>query len=416
MNHELIMQPLNKQTTFNRLLSFKQMVMKQEESTMHTLNQKRLTSHKAKALVATLLSSALLLSACNSAPNTMADPSVAQVSQPPAARISDEVISSDLAAIQSYRNRLATFENDSTVSRYQQQKAMRWTDFAYDEYTDNDRSSVVSEALNEANVIITGLERDRSGKSLSMATPIINNSMLIRDDLWRRVKNYKQETYFDCVDNHVADAEVYLVWAGHEYQEMGWRHAVPQVHMAERAIRGVEAGLKDARQNKGCFKTTVREVIVEKPVERVVVSDEDIATMPRYVHFGVNEDFLTSESKRLLAEVVSVMNNHPDISLQVEGHTDPRGNAAKNAKLSKRRYMSVVNHLVNQGIAPSRLKGYAAGELEPLRMGCSPKDHALNRRATFVVTRGGEKVSVYDPVDDIKIKPSQPSNCGDGRR
>lgn len=393
------------------------------DATKHA-SQRSFPAMAAAALLATAL---VVTTGCSSGtPNsravTVSDSSAItagdRVTEPQQARISDPVIERDLGVIGAYRARMEQLNNGGTeVSRYQMRKALRWTDFAYDEYTDNDRSNVVNAALSEADKIITGLERDPTGDSLSKDTPIIDTSMLIRDDLWRRVKTYKQDENFACVEHHVADAEVYLVWAGHEYREMGWRHAVPQVHMAERAIRGVEEGLQDARENNGCFKTVVREVTVEKPVlAPVVVSDADIATMPRYVHFAVNEYALTGKSRDLLDEVVAVMNNHPEVSLQVEGHTDPRGNARYNAKLSERRYQAVIDYLVAEGISRSRLQGYAAGELEPLHMGCSPEDHAMNRRATFVVTRGGEKVSVYDPIDDLKIKASQPNDCGDGRR
>lgn len=334
-----------------------------------------------------------------------------QVTNPETARISDAVIDRDLGVIGAYRSRLqALNEKGADVSRYQLRKATRWTDFAYDEYTDNDRSVVVNAALAEADKIITGLERNPSGQGMSTDTPVIETSMLVRDDLWRKLQSYKQDRNFSCVEHHVADAEVYLVWAGHEYAEMGWRHAVPQVHMAERAIRAAEEGLNDARANKGCFKTVVREVVDTRPVAPLPPVAA-ITPMPRYVHFAYKKHAVDGESREILDELVKVMRLKPNLKLRVEGHTDPVGGRKYNERLAKRRIDSVVAYLKSRGIASSRLKPYVAGELEPLKITCSPVAYASNRRVTFVPLADDPSLTIYDPVRDLKIKRNQKMDC-----
>lgn len=330
-----------------------------------------------------------------------------RVTNPQQARITDPVIDRDLGTIGAYRSRLQRLnESGAEVSRYQLRKATRWTDFAYDEYTDNDRSAVVNAALAEADKIITGLERNPSGQGMSTETPIIETSMLVRDDLWRKIQGYKREQYYSCVEHHVADAEVYLVWAGHEYNEMGWRHAVPQVHMAERAIRAAEEGLRDANTNKGCFKT----VIVEQ-AQVVAPPPPSLTKMPRYVHFAYKMHDVDGASVAVLDELVNVLRSKPSLRLRVEGHTDPVGGRAYNERLAKRRINSVVAYLKSKGVAANRLQPYVAGELEPLKITCNPVAYASNRRVTFVPLADDSNLTIYDPVRDLKIKRNQKMDC-----
>lgn len=335
-----------------------------------------------------------------------------RVATPQSARISDQVIDNDLGVIGAYRSRLQRLnENGAEVSRYQLRKATRWTDFAYDEYTDNDRSAVVNAALAEADKIITGLERNPTGDGMSTDTPIIETSSLVREDLWRKLQAYKREQYYPCVEQHVADAEVYLVWAGHEYEEMGWRHAVPQVHMAERAIHAAESGLRDANANKGCFKTVIVERIENVPTPPPAVTVTSLTKMPRYVHFEYNKHSVNGTSIAILDELVKVLRAKPNMQLRVEGHTDPVGGTAYNERLAKRRIDSVVAYLTAQGINSSRLQPYVAGELEPLKIACNALAYASNRRVAFVPLADDPTLTIYDPVRDLKIKRNQKMDC-----
>src|SRR4029079_18416186 len=73
------------------------------------------------------------------------------------------------------------------------------------------------------------------------------------------------------------------------------------------------------------------------------------------------------DSEEVLQAVLKILNDHPEIKkVRVEGHTDNRGGAALNKKLSKDRAGSVVAWLVKKGIAKPRLSNEGFGPDRPI--------------------------------------------------
>lgn len=106
------------------------------------------------------------------------------------------------------------------------------------------------------------------------------------------------------------------------------------------------------------------------------------------VDFDPGDHQLNSGSRISLATLVELLNTHPDVVLQLEGHTDNRGAARDNLALSKRRVMSVVKYMVANGIDGNRLKPLGFGENRPVMTNASAQGRAENRRIEMsVVTR-----------------------------
>ena len=74
----------------------------------------------------------------------------------------------------------------------------------------------------------------------------------------------------------------------------------------------------------------------------------------------------------------------------MQGHTDDRGSASYNKKLSGRRANAVKIYLVSHGIAPSRLASNGYGFERPLVANDSDQNRALNRRVQFLRTEGAK--------------------------
>jgi outer membrane protein OmpA-like peptidoglycan-associated protein len=66
--------------------------------------------------------------------------------------------------------------------------------------------------------------------------------------------------------------------------------------------------------------------------------------------------------------------------IQLEGHTDFRGNAQLNLELSQKRVDAVRDYLTGKGVAKHRIKTKAFGGTQPLSREDTPDAHALNRR------------------------------------
>jgi outer membrane protein OmpA-like peptidoglycan-associated protein len=103
--------------------------------------------------------------------------------------------------------------------------------------------------------------------------------------------------------------------------------------------------------------------------------------------YGIYFDFGSAEtkeqSKPVIAEIVSYLNENPDVKIVVEGHTDNVGSESSNQKLSENRAMNVVNKLIENGIKEERLsiKGY--GSKQPVSDNDSETGRAQNRRVTI---------------------------------
>ncbi len=105
------------------------------------------------------------------------------------------------------------------------------------------------------------------------------------------------------------------------------------------------------------------------------------------VEFATNKDIILTRSQRILDDVLNILNTNPQIRrVRIEGHTDDRGNDARNLDLSQRRAVSVVNYLVEHGVDSSRLEGQGFGETRPLVPNRSSRNRQLNRRVEFHIT------------------------------
>jgi outer membrane protein OmpA-like peptidoglycan-associated protein len=85
-----------------------------------------------------------------------------------------------------------------------------------------------------------------------------------------------------------------------------------------------------------------------------------------------------------LQAVVNVLQKHPEIKmLSVEGHTDNKGYADQNKKLSAARAASVVDALVKKGIAKERLSSVGFGQEKPIASNDTEAGRKDNRRVEF---------------------------------
>ena len=75
---------------------------------------------------------------------------------------------------------------------------------------------------------------------------------------------------------------------------------------------------------------------------------------------------LTPESTDGLNDLVKLLNDNPNITIEIGAHTDFVGSDEANMKLSLERAMSVVNYLTKHGIEPARITAKGYGETTPV--------------------------------------------------
>ena len=85
----------------------------------------------------------------------------------------------------------------------------------------------------------------------------------------------------------------------------------------------------------------------------------------RNVFYEFNSATLTENSTVALDSLVDLLNENPNITIELGAHCDYRGNDQYNERLSQRRAESVVNYLIEHGIAADRLTPKGYGESRP---------------------------------------------------
>jgi outer membrane protein OmpA-like peptidoglycan-associated protein len=133
--------------------------------------------------------------------------------------------------------------------------------------------------------------------------------------------------------------------------------------------------------------------LTRKPkTSHVTLTPKEIA-IKGTIHFGTNNATILPDGEQLLDEVADVLVRNPQIRrVRIEGHTDNRGNADLNMKLSNDRAQSVMQYLVKQGIDANRLEAQGYGMTQPLVPNLTPANRAKNRRVTFRILDQGQGV------------------------
>lgn len=96
--------------------------------------------------------------------------------------------------------------------------------------------------------------------------------------------------------------------------------------------------------------------------------------------FNVGTSTITKESYPELDELVNMLKNNPNMVIQLEGHTDIKGDPKLNLKLSQSRVDAVKSYLVTKGASKNRIKTKAFGGTQPISRENTEAAAKLNRR------------------------------------
>jgi outer membrane protein OmpA-like peptidoglycan-associated protein len=132
----------------------------------------------------------------------------------------------------------------------------------------------------------------------------------------------------------------------------------------------------------------------------------DARLRARRVHFAVRSDVLVMPSAALLSGVAGALKAHPELSLAIEGYTDPRGTEDSNLELSGRRATMVRDILADSGVADERMLVRQFGERNRAAAGTTALDYARDRRVQlkFVLQDGQELPITEDAALDLQIE------------
>jgi len=141
----------------------------------------------------------------------------------------------------------------------------------------------------------------------------------------------------------------------------------------------------------------VVEEVVEAPAPVVVVPVEKvtkIVNQTAQVDFARDKKALSASSAEQLQPIINHLNEYPEATIVVVGHTDSRGAESFNQKLSEQRAEAVSTFLMKEySIASERITTMGKGELEPIATNSTKEGQAQNRR-----------VSVYSPSLTVVVE------------
>ena len=117
----------------------------------------------------------------------------------------------------------------------------------------------------------------------------------------------------------------------------------------------------------------------------VNTGNELIVSMPQDILFAVDSADLTGSLTSDLRALAANLQQFPQSTVAVVGHTDDTGTEAYNQDLSERRARSVAGVLAGAGVAQSRLQVIGRGEATPIATNATPEGRALNRRVDIII-------------------------------
>ncbi len=123
------------------------------------------------------------------------------------------------------------------------------------------------------------------------------------------------------------------------------------------------------------------------------------------INFDLNKYNIRKDAAIELDKIVEVMNQYPDLVIELGAHTDCRASKAYNRKLSDRRAKASAKYIKARITNPERIYGKGYGESQlindcecegSVKSDCSEEEHAKNRRTEFKVISTGN--------DNLKVK------------
>lgn len=122
------------------------------------------------------------------------------------------------------------------------------------------------------------------------------------------------------------------------------------------------------------------------------------------INFDLNKYNIRTDAAIELDKIVEVMNQYPDMVVELGSHTDCRASKAYNEKLSDRRAKASAAYIASKIENPDRIYGKGYGESRILngcecegrvKSDCSEEEHEKNRRTEFQVIKTG--------AEDLKV-------------
>ena len=145
-----------------------------------------------------------------------------------------------------------------------------------------------------------------------------------------------------------------------------------------------------------------------KPITKAITVDRPNLkklTVPRNIHFAFDQANISDNTAAIVDRIVAVLKEYPFMVIELQGHTDSRGNDRYNLDLSRRRAHAARNYLLKQGVRPERITIRSLGESQFKKQGNSILEHAQNRRVEiFFHDLRGLDIIFEEQEEDLQLE------------
>ncbi len=201
------------------------------------------------------------------------------------------------------------------------------------------------------------------------------------EPLWKTF-NYELACAELCGKGHFSMRKVVRIVSQEEYDK--WVKEQQSYYLS--TIRGTN---EDPRKDELLgVEITQRAQDFSQAVEKALAAEnaEEKIIRLNYVYFETGSAKLTDISRYELSNLGQTMAAHPNMTIEVAGHTDNVGDPAANLSLSQERARAVYDYLVNNGNVPaSRMTVRGYGQIKPIDTNETEEGRAKNRRTEFQI-------------------------------
>jgi outer membrane protein OmpA-like peptidoglycan-associated protein len=134
-----------------------------------------------------------------------------------------------------------------------------------------------------------------------------------------------------------------------------------------------------------------KKVLADEKVVKSDVNPEFSSVKFETVYHEFNSSRIEADAIAQLDRNIEILKSNPNLKIKIVAHTDARGAADFNLRLSERRAKAAADYLISKGISSKRIKSIiGSGEQQILNkcldsVDCPDEDHAVNRRTEFII-------------------------------
>ncbi|HHP7240664.1 MAG TPA: OmpA family protein [Cyclobacteriaceae bacterium] len=123
------------------------------------------------------------------------------------------------------------------------------------------------------------------------------------------------------------------------------------------------------------------------------------------VYYDFDKWDIRPDAAKELDNLVTIMEDNPEISIELSSHTDARAEDDYNMELSQKRAKSAVDYIISNGISSNRIQAKGYGETKLIIENAdTEQEHQINRRTEFKVTEYDRDNIEKEIVEDLEIE------------